>query len=173
MPSNAALLSGTCVTIYGVIFIGSTTAFSSMVNAAIVFQQTSCIIPQAIVLLRGRNQVLPERYFNLGIFGAPLNAIAVVWVLFLDILYCFPTSMPVTPQNMSYVSVVTVGLVSFVIVLWFLNKRNTFKGPNVDYNLLNMRRMANLHGEDSTIEGTNLETGSVSSQKTGKMELNS
>lgn len=136
-----------------------------MVNAAIVFQQTSCIIPQAIVLLRGRNKVLPDRYFNLGIFGAPINAIAVVWVLFLDVLYCFPTSMPVTPQNMSYVSVVTVGLISFVIVLWFLNKRNTFNGPNVDYNLLNMRRMANLRGEESTIEGTNLETGSVDSQK--------
>ncbi|CAI7656511.1 unnamed protein product [Penicillium pancosmium] len=172
MPSNAALLSGTCVTIYGVIFIGSTTAFSSMVNAAIVFQQTSCIIPQAIVLLRGRSKVLPERYFNLGIFGAPINAIAVAWVLFLDVLYCFPTSMPVTPQNMSYVSVVTVGLVSFVIILWFLNKRNTFKGPNVDYNLLNMRRMANLRGEESTIEGTNLETGSVNSQKIRKMESN-
>lgn len=136
-----------------------------MVNAAIVFQQTSCIIPQAIILLRGRNKVLPDRYFNLGIFGAPINAIAVVWVLFLDVLYCFPTSMPVTPQNMSYVSVVTVGLISFVIVLWFLNKRNTFNGPNVDYNLLNMRRMANLRGEESTIEGTNLETGSVNSQK--------
>lgn len=141
-----------------------------MVNAAIVFQQTSCIIPQAIVLLRGRKKVLPERYFNLGPFGPFINAIAVAWVLFLDILYCIPTSMPVTPQNMSYVSVVTVGLISFVIVLWFLNKRNTFKGPNVDYNLLNLRRTANLHGEESTIEGTNLETGSVTSQKYGKTE---
>jgi choline transport protein len=188
IPSNAALLSGTCVTvstvplgyryptdakeIYGVIFIGSTTAFSSMVNAAIVFQQTSCIIPQAIVLLRGRNRVLPERYFNLGIFGVPINAIAVAWVLFLDVLYCFPTSMPVTPQNMSYVSVVSVGLITFVVVLWFLNKRNTFKGPKVDYNLLNMRRMANSSGEESTLDATNLETGNVTSQEIGKKVSN-
>lgn len=140
-----------------------------MVNAAIVFQQTSCIIPQGIVLFRGRERVLPERYFNLGIFGAPINAIAVAWVLFLDVLYCFPTSKPVTPQNMSYVSVVSVGLISIVLSLWFLNKRSKFKGPNVDHNLLNRRRMANLHGEESALEATNLETGSVLSHQCDKM----
>lgn len=144
-----------------------------MVNAAIVFQQTSCIIPQAIVLFRGRDKVLPERYFNLGVFGAPINAIAVAWVLFLDVLYCFPTSMPVTPQNMSYVSVVTVGLISFVIALWFLNKRSAFKGPNVDYNLLAIRRMVNLHGGELALEATNPETGSILSHKNdGKVDSN-
>lgn len=142
-----------------------------MVNAAIVFQQTSCIIPQAILLYRGRHNVLPERYFNLGLFGAPINAVAVAWVLFLDVLYCFPTSMPVTLQNMSYVSVVTVGLITFVIVLWFLNKRKSFKGPRVDYDLLNIRRMANLHGGEPSIEATNVETGSVRSRKAGKVSF--
>lgn len=149
--------------IYGVIFIGSTTAFSSMVNASIIFQQTSCIIPQAIVLYRGRGNILPERYFDLGRFGPLVNAIAIAWVVFLDVLYCVPTSMPVTPQNMSYVSVVVVGLISIILVLWFLNKRKDFTGPHVDYNLLNERRMANLHGA-STIEAAASETGSIQSK---------
>jgi choline transport protein len=118
-----------------------------MVSAAIIFQQTSCIIPQAILLYRGRDKVLPERYFNLGKLGAPINATAVAWVIFLDILYCFPTAMPVSPQNMSYVSVVSVGLVTFVIVLWFTTKRSTFKGPHVDLDLLNARRHAAIEGE--------------------------
>jgi choline transport protein len=118
-----------------------------MVSAAIIFQQTSCIIPQAILLYRGREKVLPERYFNLGRLGVPINAIAVAWVVFLDILYCFPTAMPVTPANMSYVSVVTVGLVGFVIALWFTTKRGTFKGPHIDMALLNARRHAAIEGE--------------------------
>jgi choline transport protein len=132
--------------IYGVIFLGSTTAFSAMVSAAIIFQQTSCIIPQAIILYRGRDKVLPERYFNLGKYGPFINGLAVAWVIFLDILYCFPTAMPVTPQNMSYVSVVSTGLVAFVIVLWFATKRGSFKGPRIDYDLLNARRHAAIEG---------------------------
>ncbi|KIW00466.1 uncharacterized protein PV09_07990 [Verruconis gallopava] len=148
MPANAILLSGTLISIYGVIFIGSSTAFSAMVSAAIIFQQTSCIIPQAIVLYRGRDSVLPERYFNLRQYGPYVNGVAVVWVIFLDVLYCFPTSLPVTPQNMSYVSVVSVGLVGFVIVLWFATKKGQFKGPHIDYDLLNARRHAAIEGTE-------------------------
>jgi choline transport protein len=128
--------------IYGVIFIGSTTAFSAMVSVNIIFLQTSCVIPQAILLWRGREKVLPPRYFNLGRLGAPINAISVAWVVFLDILYCFPTTRPVTPQNMSYVSVVAVGLWAFVVALWFTTKRGSFEGPKIDWDLLNERRIA-------------------------------
>src|ERR1700742_1260863 len=115
-----------------------------MVSAAIIFQQTSCIIPQAILLYRGRDKVLPERYFNLGRFGPFINATAVAWVCFLNVLYCFPTTMPVTPQNMSYVSVVTVGLVTFVVVLWFTTKRGVATGPSFAYVSVDVRRNAPL-----------------------------
>ncbi|KAK3641930.1 hypothetical protein LTR56_011031 [Elasticomyces elasticus] len=147
MPLNAILLSGTFITLWGLIFIGSTTAFSAMVSAAIIFQQTSCVIPQAIVLFRGRDKVLPPRHFNLGRLGPIINATSVAWVIFLDVLYCFPVALPVTAQNMSYVSVVSMGLVLFVIALWFTTKRNVFKGPKVDYELMNERRLAAIGGE--------------------------
>ncbi|KAK0382929.1 hypothetical protein NLU13_8845 [Sarocladium strictum] len=145
VPVNALLLTGTFVSIYGLIFLGSTTAFAAMVSAAIIFLQTSCVIPQAVILYRGRDKVLPPRYFNLGKFGMPVNAIAVAWVVFLDVLYCFPTAMPVTPQNMSYVSVVSAGLVGFVIILWFTTKRKTFLGPHINLELLHARRVDGLH----------------------------
>ena len=163
MPVNAMMLSGLCISVsglfflsirrmltdsdqlYGLIFIGSSTAFSAMISAAIVFLQTSCVIPQAILLYRGRDRVLPERYFNLGKLGPVINATAVAWVVFLNVLYCIPTAVPVTPQNMSYVSVVTVGLVSFVVILWFTTKRGVFKGPRIDYELLRERREAAIH----------------------------
>lgn len=122
-----------------------------MVSATIIFLQTSCAIPQLIVLYRGRDSVLPPRHFNLGRLGAPINAIAVAWVVYLDVLYCFPTTMPVTPQNMSWVSVVSVGLISFVIALWFMTKRKTFRGPKINLELLHARRMDAL-GEHHSLE---------------------
>ena len=133
--------------LYGLIFLGSTTAFSAMVSAAIIFLQTSCIIPQAILLYRGRDKVLPIRYFSLGKFGWIVNATAVTWVVFLDIIYCFPTVRPVTSVNMNYVSVVCAGLVIFVIGLWFTSKRGKFTGPKINMEELIERRMAALNVE--------------------------
>lgn len=123
-----------------------------MVSATIVFLQTSCVIPQAVLLYRGRDNILPERHFNLGKLGYAVNGIAVAWVCFLNVLYCIPTTMPVTPQNMSWVSVVCTGLVSFVVILWFTTKKGVFKGPRVDKALLNERRLAAIHGGAEIIE---------------------
>jgi choline transport protein len=133
-----------------------------MVSAAIIFMQTSIVIPQAIVLYRGRDKVLPPRYFDLGKFGAPINVISIAWVVFLDIMYCFPISLPVTPQNMSYVSVVCAGLVGFVIALWFLTKRGNFQGPKIDMDLLNERRLEAIggHAKVVSIEGQGSDTTS-------------
>jgi len=115
-----------------------------MVSAAIVFLQTSCIAPQAILLYRGRDKVLPPRYFSLGRYGAAINATAVICVVFLDIIYCFPTVMPVTPQNMNYVSVVVSGLTMFVLALWFTSKKGKFVGPKINMAELEERRTAAL-----------------------------
>lgn len=56
--------------------------------------------------------------------------------------------MPVTPENMGYVSVVCTGLIGFVIVLWFTTKRKKFTEPRIDHNLLYQRHVAALHRED-------------------------
>jgi choline transport protein len=123
-----------------------------MVSANIIFLQTSCVIPQAIVLWRGRNHVLPERYFSLGRYGPIVNIISILWVLFVDVISCLPTVMPPAPANMNYVSVVCVGLVLFVIILWFFSKKKTFKGPKIDMEKMLARRMAAMHA-DSEVAG--------------------
>jgi len=115
-----------------------------MVSAAIIFLQTSCIAPQAILLYRGRDKVLFPRYFSLGRYGAAINATAVVWVLFLDIIYCVPTAMPFTPQNMNYVSVVVSVLTMFILALWFISKKGKFVGPMINMAELEERRMEAL-----------------------------
>lgn len=115
-----------------------------MVSATIIFLQTSCALPQAILLLRGRNQILPERCFSLGKFGFLINATAVAWVIFLDVIACFPVLLPVTPENMSYVSVVVTGLTAFVVLLWFTTKKRVFSGPNIDLEVMNERRLIGL-----------------------------
>lgn len=123
-----------------------------MVSTTVLFLQTSCVMPQAILLFRGR-EVLPERYFSLGRWGPVVNAVALVWITIVDVLACFPVFLPVTPQNMSYVVVVTVGLLAVVIILWFTLKRGVYVGPRVNLELMHERRRAALHHGTHVLDG--------------------
>lgn len=136
-----------------------------MVNTTIFFVQTACIIPQAILVYRGRDMILPKRYFDLGKLGPFVNGFAVAWVVFLDVLYCFPTVRPVTPQNMSYVTVVVSGLLAFVVIFWFTGKKGKFAGPHINLDLMNGRRQAALEGTIVGVETQDYETGAAKGSK--------
>lgn len=62
---------------------------------------------------------------------------------------------PVTAVNMNYAPVVTVGLIAFVLGLWFLVKRGSFKGPRVDMKELVRRRELALIGRSLNVHGGN------------------
>ncbi|KAL5092270.1 hypothetical protein Trisim1_002157 [Trichoderma cf. simile WF8] len=141
MPVNACCLSGTLVTLYGLIFLGSSAAFASMVGACIVFMTTSYAIPQGILAWRGRDKVLPPRAVNLGRWGLVLNILSCVWVACINVVYCIPTTYPVTLENMNWISVVTVGIIAFLLINWVANQKYVFKGPNINFEVLN----ANAH----------------------------
>ncbi|OQE26718.1 hypothetical protein PENSTE_c005G03148 [Penicillium steckii] len=138
IPLNALCLSGIVISLYGLIFLGSSTAFSAMVGAAVIFLQTSCALPQAILLFRGRDNVLPERPFTLGRLGPIINFLAVAWVVFLDVLCCIPTEMPVTKENMNYISVVSVGLTSIILLIYVFCKKGKYLGPRMPSEEVNL-----------------------------------
>jgi choline transport protein len=119
--------------VYGAIYVGSTTAFNSFVSLAILGLNVSYTVPQAIVLLRGRKNVLPKRPFDLGpILGPFCNAFSIAWVAVYTVLFCFPVFLPVTLNSMNYLSVVVAGVCLFILILWWGGKRKTFVGPTIN-----------------------------------------
>ncbi|KAF2456314.1 putative amino acid permease [Lineolata rhizophorae] len=130
MPVNATVVSVTFVVLYNLIYIGSTTAFNSIISMCILALNITYAIPQGIVLWYGRDKVLPKRQFNLGpIFGPFCNAFSCLWVTLYTVLFCLPVYYPPTVEDMNYVSVVLVGIVVAIAAFWFLGKRKTFVGP--------------------------------------------
>ena len=132
-PAAATLLTAAFIAVYGAIYVGSTTAFNSFVSLAILGLNTSYAIPQALVLFRGRDKVLPkERYFDLGgVMGPFCNAFSVAWVALYTVLFCFPVFLPVDAGSMNYLGVVVVGVGLLILVLWWGGKRGSFVGPVV------------------------------------------
>ncbi|PYI04993.1 amino acid transporter [Aspergillus sclerotiicarbonarius CBS 121057] len=129
-PLNATVGASLFIALYGLIYIASTTAFNSLISLAIIILNVCYVIPQGIVLLRGRDSALPRRSFAIGKrLGAFCNAISVLWVTVILVFFCFPLRIPTTLRDMNYVSAVISGFVVLIAVGWWGGKRKTFSGP--------------------------------------------
>ncbi|KAF8850225.1 hypothetical protein BDZ45DRAFT_751937 [Acephala macrosclerotiorum] len=115
-----------------------------MVSACIIFLQTSCVVPQPILLYRGGDNVLLVRIFPLE----DLVRSSTAQLCSGSSLEChfFPTLVPVTKENMNYVSVFVTGLVALVVGLWFTSKKGRFTEPKIDIAQLKEWRMAAING---------------------------
>ncbi|KIY48512.1 APC amino acid permease [Fistulina hepatica ATCC 64428] len=68
-------------------------------------------------------------YMGNGIVGWAANVICITWTLFIIVIFSLPTVLPVTPANMNYASVITVG-VMFLSGIWYvLGGRRHYHGP--------------------------------------------
>ncbi|KAF4215849.1 hypothetical protein CNMCM8980_004178 [Aspergillus fumigatiaffinis] len=129
-PVASTVACAVLMALYGLIYIASSTAYSSIVSMAILSMNMTYVIPQGILLFRGRERVLVDRYFDLGRYGVFVNAFSCVWVGLYTVIFCFPTIMPPTPSNMNYLAPVVVIIVVLILVVWYGGKKKTFFGPS-------------------------------------------
>ncbi|KAA6414172.1 MAG: choline transporter [Lasallia pustulata] len=138
-PTRATFLSLLFCSIYGLLYLASTTAFNSIVTSAVLYLNITYAIPQAILLLRGRSKSLPaHRPFHLGRLGYVCNALTPLLVTVIVVFICFPPQLPVTVGNMNYTPVILVGLFGVILAFWFTTGRR-FMGPKIDWELLGVR----------------------------------
>ncbi|KAL8968075.1 MAG: hypothetical protein Q9197_005068, partial [Variospora fuerteventurae] len=127
VPLRAHLLSCVLVSIVGCLYLGSRTAFNSMVTACIVLLYLSYSIPVVCLLIRGRNNI-SHGPFWMGAIGLFSNIVLLLWSCFTLIMYSFPFAMPVSAGNMNYVSAVYGILAIIVTADWFMRGRRQYRG---------------------------------------------
>ena len=134
-PVRATILTLVFCSLYGLLYLVSTTAFNSFITSAVLYLNITCAIPQALVAARGRKNVLPEHAFDLGWVGYVCNYLSPLLVFVVGILVCLPPELPVTQQNINYTPVVLVSLSLTVLGYWFMAGRE-FEGPKIDWDVL-------------------------------------
>jgi choline transport protein len=131
LPVNAHLMSCFWCAVVGCIYMGSTTAYNSMVTACITFLLLSYAIPIIAFLIKGRNTI-KHGPFWLGKIGLFANIVTLCWTLFALVFFSFPSTMPVDKDTMNYSSVVIFGLVVYAIIYWFARANKRFARSHVD-----------------------------------------
>jgi len=139
---------GVIATGLGAIAIGSNSAFLALAGSFIILSSVSYAIPFAANLATGRKN-FPKGPFHLGKAGFAINALAVVFIIFFDTLFCFRKLnarsshgryrfadttpayvMPVTVELMNWNSVILVGVVALTAGWWLIDGKN-YPGPKV------------------------------------------
>ncbi|CCK70253.1 Hnm1p KNAG_0D05140 [Huiozyma naganishii CBS 8797] len=116
VPLNAHLMSCAWISLIGVLYLASSTAFNSLITACIAFLLLSYSVP--IVCLLWRRRDIPQGPFWLGKFGLFANVVLLAWTVFAVVFFSFPPVLPVDRNNMNYVCVVIVGFVTYSLLYW-------------------------------------------------------
>ncbi|PIA95754.1 Choline transport protein [Cercospora beticola] len=134
VPIYALLCNAVCVFAAGCIYLGSPTAFTSLINTSIILQMLSFGIPCALLMWRGRSEeVLPRKrqFWVPGVVGWIANAGTVLGAVFELVFFCFPGAVPVTGTTMNYAAVVLAVIAVIATVNWFAHARKHYNGPRI------------------------------------------
>lgn len=99
VPLIAHVSSSMLVGALGLIYLGSSTAFNSMIISCIALLYVSYLIP--ILCLWYRKRSIRHGPFWLGRLGFFANAVTVCWTIFSVVMYSFPATMPVQANSKS------------------------------------------------------------------------
>ncbi|KAJ1563062.1 hypothetical protein HK405_003073 [Cladochytrium tenue] len=125
-PIAAQLLTLVLVLVINCLYIGSTNAFNALIGSSVLMGQLSYAIPALLLLVHGRDNVLPVKWLNWGKLSVIPHIVSIVVALWYLAFFCLPYSLPVTQYNMNYTSVIMVGFLVVGFICWFFVD---FKGP--------------------------------------------
>jgi choline transport protein len=107
----------------GCLYLGSSTAFNSLLGTAVTINNIAYMFPILTNLLTGRKN-MHHGVFHMGpILGPIVNTVTVCWLLLAIVFFSFPYVQPETTQNMNFTCVVVGGLVILVGAWWFRVRR--------------------------------------------------
>ena len=102
-------------------------AFSAATSIATIGLYISYGLPILIAITWPSN--FRKGPFNLKLASRPVGLVAVLWISFISIVFCLPTTNPVDDQTLNYTPV-AVGIVAlWTFGSWFLWARRWFTGP--------------------------------------------
>ncbi|KAJ4404688.1 hypothetical protein N0V82_010450 [Gnomoniopsis sp. IMI 355080] len=131
IPFWALTLSAIVDCLLGLIYFGSSAAFSSFTGVATICLSTSYGLP-ILVSICQRRRLLKNASFSLGKFGMVINITTLCWILLSIVLFCMPTNLSgLDSSTMNYASAVFAGFATISMVWYFAWGRKNFSGPPV------------------------------------------
>jgi choline transport protein len=133
VPVRAVLVTVFLVCALCLLNIGSTSyiAFGAITSLSSLALYISYAIAISSMLYARYTNTVKVGEWNLGRFGVLFNVFALVYTLYVIIFLPFPSTIPVTPDNMNYCGPVMVAVLVIAVGLWFARAQKHWSGPNL------------------------------------------
>ncbi|GAA1246440.1 amino acid permease [Streptomyces aureus] len=125
-PVKAVWLAAACSLVLVVPGWWSHTAFTAIVSVNVVGLYLAYAVP---IYLRLRHDDFQQGPWNLGRWGKPVAAVAVVWIVASSVLFMLPQASPINATSFNYAPIALVAVLVIATVWWFATARRRFQGP--------------------------------------------
>src|SRR4249920_2837718 len=128
-PTNAIWLAAGGALILGLPYLWNTAAYFAVTSIATIGLYIAYVTPTYLRLRKGES--FQRGPWHLGRWSYVVGWIAVVWVVFITILFMLPTVSPIGFGNFNYTVVAVLVVLGFAGIYWLVSAKNWFKGPKV------------------------------------------
>jgi amino acid permease (GABA permease) len=128
-PTNAIWLAAAGALILGLPYLWNGTAYAAVTSIAVIGLYIAYVLPTFLRLRQGAS--FERGPWHLGRWSYVVGWIAVVWVVFITILFMLPTVSPITKLNFNYTVVAVAAVLGFAWIYWLVSAKNWFTGPRV------------------------------------------
>lgn len=128
-PTNAIWLAAAGAFVLGLPYLWNETAYAAVTSISVIGLYIAYVLPTFLRLLRGAD--FQRGPWHLGRWSRPIGIIAVVWVVFISVLFMLPTASPVEAGTFNYTPVAVLAVLGFAGIWWLVSARRWFTGPKV------------------------------------------
>ena len=100
-----------------------------MTSIAVIGLYVAYLIP--VFLRRINPSAFHPGPWKLGKWGPVFGWVAIVWVVFICILFMLPAAKPINADTFNYTPVAVVAVIGFAGIWYAVSARKWFKGPKV------------------------------------------
>jgi LPXTG-motif cell wall-anchored protein len=154
VPIPAITFTSVWVIIFGLIYLGSSSALNAILSSSVVMLQWSYCVPVVLLLIQGRGlldrianeeaenalrqagqdavettSLSAKRRYNMGKFGYLVNVWGVLFALFTSIFFLFPPEVPATGSTANYAAAVIALVAVLALLSWLFDGRKRYTGP--------------------------------------------
>ena len=104
-------------------------AYGAVTSIAVIGLYVAYLIP--VFLRRINPTAFKPGPWVLGKWGPLFGWVAIVWVLFICVLFCLPTYSPINRDTFNYTPVAVVAVIGFAGLYYAISARKWFKGPKI------------------------------------------
>jgi amino acid transporter len=128
-PTNAIWLAAGGALILGLPYLWNSAAYAAVTAIATIGLYIAYVSPTFLRLRQGAT--FKRGPWHLGRWSYVVGTIAVIWVVFITILFMLPTGSPIGWGNFNYTVVAVVAVIGFAGIYWLVSAKNWFTGPKV------------------------------------------